>query len=133
VRTTLEAIDASAAPVAITHTGAKSVYDHPRTVSDEQLRALATRDGFVGINDHPAFLRAGTAAPPLDAVVDHLFAIADVVDLERVGLGLDFSQPPEDAGITPARYAMLLRQGVWTESKASSRPKAPAGRSRRTP
>ena len=115
VRTTLEAIDASAAPVAITHTGAKSVYDHPRTVSDEQLRALAARDGFVGINAHPAFLRAGTAAPPLDAVVDHLFAIADVVGIERVGLGLDFSQPPEDAGISPARYAMLLRQGVWTE------------------
>ena len=74
VRTTLEAIDASSAPVAITHTGAKSVYDHPRTVSDEQLRAVAARDGFVGINAHPAFLRAGTAAPPLDAVVDHLFA-----------------------------------------------------------
>jgi membrane dipeptidase len=115
VRTTLEAIDASAAPVAITHTGAKSVYDHPRTVSDEQLRALAARDGFVGINAHPAFLRAGTAAPPLDAVVDHLFAIADIVGLERVGLGLDFSQPPEEPGISPARYAMLLRQGVWTE------------------
>jgi membrane dipeptidase len=115
VRTTLEAIDASGAPVAITHTGAKSLYDHPRTVSDEQLRALAARDGFVGINAHPAFLRAGTAAPPLDAVVDHLFAIADVVGIARVGLGLDFSQPPEEPGISAERYAMLLRQGVWTE------------------
>jgi membrane dipeptidase len=115
MRTTLEAIDASRAPVAITHTGAKSVYDHPRTVSDEQLRALAARDGFVGINAHPAFLRAGTAAPPLDAVVDHLFAVADIMGIERVGLGLDFSQPPEDPGISPERYAMLLRQGVWTE------------------
>lgn len=114
VRTTLEAIDASSAPVAITHTGAKAVYDHPRTVSDEQLRTLAERDGFVGINAHPAFLRPGTAAPPLDAVVDHLFAVADVVGIERVGLGLDFSQPPEDPGISPERYAMLLRQGVWT-------------------
>ena len=113
-RTSLEAIDASSAPVAFTHTGAKGVFDHPRTISDEQLRAVAERDGFVGINAHPAFVRAGTAAPSLDDVIDHLAYVADRIGIERVGLGLDFSQPPEDDGITPERYAMLIRQGVWT-------------------
>jgi membrane dipeptidase len=116
IRTSLEAIDASSAPVAFTHTGAKGIYDHPRNVSDEQLRAVAARDGFVGINALPTFLRAGTASPSLDDVVDHLEYVAEIVGIERVGLGLDFSQPPEDEGISPERYAMLLRQGVWTEA-----------------
>lgn len=114
LRTSLEAIDASSAPVAFTHTGAKGIFDHPRNVSDEQLRALAARDGFVGINALPVFLRAGTAAPSLDDVVDHLEYVAAIVGIQRVGLGLDFSQPPEEQGISPERYAMLMRQGVWT-------------------
>lgn len=121
-RTAFDAVEASSAPVAITHTGAKSVYDHPRTVSDALLAAVAARDGFVGINAHPAFLRPGTAAPPLDAVVDHLLAVADVVGIDRVGLGLDFSQPPEEPGISMERYAMLLRQGVWTAETLPSPP-----------
>lgn len=116
VRTSLEAIDASSAPVAFTHTGAKGIYDHPRNVSDEQLDAVASRNGFVGINTLPAFLRAGTAAPSLDDVIDHLEYVADRICIERVGLGLDFSQAPEEAGISPERYAMLIRQGVWTEA-----------------
>lgn len=116
IRTSLEAIDASSAPVAFTHTGAKGIYDHPRNISDEQLQAVASRDGFVGINALPAFLRAGTAAPGLDDVVDHLAYVADEIGMERVGLGLDFSQPPDQAGISRERYEMLVRQGVWTEA-----------------
>jgi membrane dipeptidase len=122
VRTSLDAIDASAAPVAFTHSGAKGIFDHPRTISDEQLGALAARDGFVGINGHAAFLRAGTAAPSLDDVIDHLSYVAERIGIERVGLGLDFSQPPGDPGITSQRYEMLMRQGVWTRSTLPAPP-----------
>jgi membrane dipeptidase len=122
VRTSLDAIDASAAPVAFTHSGAKGIYDHPRTISDAQLSALAARDGFVGINGHAAFLRAGTAAPSLDDLIDHVLYIAERIGIERVGLGLDFSQPPGEPGITNERYEMLIRHGVWTRSTLPSPP-----------
>ena len=121
-RTSLEAIAASGAPVAFTHVGARAVHDHPRCVSDAQLDAVAERGGFVGINAHPAFVRAGTAAPGLDDVIDHLAYVADRIGIERVGIGLDFSQPPDQSGISAERYAMLLRQGVWTEATLPAPP-----------
>lgn len=122
MRTSLNAIDASTAPVAFTHSGAKGIYDHPRTISDEQLSALAARDGFVGINGHAAFLRAGTAAPTLHDLIDHLLYVAERIGIARVGLGLDFSQPPGEPGITSERYEMLVRQGVWTRATLPSPP-----------
>src|SRR5690606_24147397 len=112
VRTALEAIDASAQPVAITHTGAKAVYDHPRTVPDELLLAVAARGGVIGINGHPAFID-GTSAPPLSRVVDHLDHIVELVGVEHVGLGLDFSQHPDANGMSPARYEKLISEGLW--------------------
>lgn len=113
VRTSLEAIDVSEQPVALTHVGAKAVFDHPRNVSDEQLRAVASRGGVVGINSLPAFID-GTGRATLSQMVDHLEHVVDVIGINHVGLGFDFSQPPGTGGIPAARYERLIEQGVWT-------------------
>ena len=57
-----DAVDASAAPVIASHSGCKALNDHPRNLSDEQLRHLAQRDGVVGIPFLPSFLDAGAQA-----------------------------------------------------------------------
>lgn len=44
-RTMMEAIDLSTAPVIASHSGARAVYDHPRNLDDEQLRAIAENGG----------------------------------------------------------------------------------------
>jgi membrane dipeptidase len=44
-RTMLEAIALSRAPVIASHSGARAVYDHPRNLDDEQLRAIAANGG----------------------------------------------------------------------------------------
>jgi len=44
-RTMLEAIALSRAPVIASHSGARAVYDHPRNLDDEQLRAIADNGG----------------------------------------------------------------------------------------
>lgn len=44
-RTMLEAIALSRAPVIASHSGARAVYDHPRNLDDEQLRAIAENGG----------------------------------------------------------------------------------------
>ncbi len=61
-RAFFEAIDASSKPVIASHSGCRALHDHPRNLTDEQLRRLAQRDGVVGIVFHPGFLDADARA-----------------------------------------------------------------------
>jgi len=49
LQTTSDGIAASARPVAITHSGCRGVFDHPRSKTDDILRALANKGGVIGI------------------------------------------------------------------------------------
>lgn len=57
-----DALEASAAPVIASHSGCRALHDHPRNLTDEQLRALAANGGVVGIVFHPGFLDADARA-----------------------------------------------------------------------
>lgn len=57
-----DALDASSRPVLASHSGCRALNDHPRNLSDGQLRALADHDGVVGIAFYPSFLDAGARA-----------------------------------------------------------------------
>lgn len=75
-RAFFDALDASAQPVIASHSGCKSLHDHPRNLSDEQLRALAGRGGVAGIVFHPGFLDADARAE--QARVRRLHEYADL-------------------------------------------------------
>lgn len=51
-----DAIDASAQPVIASHSGCRRLHDHPRNLTDDQLRVLARNGGVVGIPFCVAFL-----------------------------------------------------------------------------
>ena len=76
-------------------------------------RVCAERDGVIGLNGHPAFIKAGTAAPSLDDYVAHVDTMVDKAGIDHVGIGLDFSHPPGHQ-MPPSRYAKLIAQGVFT-------------------
>lgn len=57
-----DALEQSAHPVIASHSGCRALHDHPRNLTDAQLRALADRGGVVGIVFHPGFLDAGARA-----------------------------------------------------------------------
>ena len=61
-RAFFEALEESTRPVMASHSGCKSLHDHPRNLSDEQIRALAQRGGVLGIVFHPGFLDAAARA-----------------------------------------------------------------------
>ena len=81
---------ASEAPVVVSHAACRVVHDHPRNLSDEALRALADRGGIVGIMLHP--LAVDSAEPTLDRVVDHIDHAVELMGIEHVGLGSDFTR-----------------------------------------
>lgn len=89
-RTCLEAIEASSRPISINHTGCRALNDVPRNKTDEELRGVAQRGGFVGIYFMPVYLsRAGT--PLAEVMIAHLEHALDVCGEDHVGLGTDGS------------------------------------------
>jgi membrane dipeptidase len=88
-RTTLEACEASEAPVIASHTSAAAVHPHARAKDDRELDAIAATEGIVGIYAVPAFLGPG-AETTIDDMLDHVDHLASVIGEDRVCLGLDW-------------------------------------------
>ncbi|AET68965.1 Zn-dependent dipeptidase, microsomal dipeptidase [Desulfosporosinus orientis DSM 765] len=82
-------LELSQDPIAATHSCAKALCDHPRNLTDQQLRALSKHGGVVGVNFYPSFLTQ-TGQAELKDVVRHICHIAEVAGVETVSLGSDF-------------------------------------------
>ncbi|NDH50912.1 MAG: membrane dipeptidase [Betaproteobacteria bacterium] len=81
----------STKPVAYTHCLPSGLKAHPRNKSDEQLRYIADRGGFVGVTMFPPFLSRGPQAT-VDDYVDAIDYIINLIGEEQVGIGTDFTQ-----------------------------------------
>jgi membrane dipeptidase len=86
-QTCLEAARISAEPVSINHTGCRALADLPRNKTDEELRLVASRGGFVGIYFMP-FLNISGHAHAAD-VVEHIDHAVNVCGADHVGIGTD--------------------------------------------
>lgn len=81
-------IEVVKAPMIASHSSCRELCDHPRNLSDEQIRAIADRGGVVGINFAPNFIHPTEAT--VERVVDHIDHVADIAGVDYVGLGSDF-------------------------------------------
>lgn len=86
-RTCLEAARVSKQPISINHTGCRALTDLPRNKTDEELRLVASRGGFVGIYFMP-FLSADSNASAAD-VAAHIDHAVNVCGEDHVGIGTD--------------------------------------------
>lgn len=106
-RTTLDAIEVSKKPVAITHTGCAALADLPRNKTDEELRRLADKGGVAGIYLMP-FLRT-QGQPMAEDVIRHIEHAVNVCGEDHVGIGTDGGISPVD--LTP-EYIERFRKNV---------------------
>ena len=86
-QTCLDAVAASRAPIAITHTGCRAVADLPRNKTDRELRLVASRGGVVGIYFMP-FLAIGRQ-PTADDLIAHIEHAIGVCGEDHVAIGTD--------------------------------------------
>ena len=91
-RTTLESIELSQQPVAITHTGCRAITDLPRNKTDEQLRKLADKGGVVGIYFMPYLRTSGQQMA--EDVIRHLEHALQICGEDHVGIGTDGTISP---------------------------------------
>jgi membrane dipeptidase len=88
-RTTLEAIEASSKPVAISHANCRALNPgYPRCKTDEALRKMAAKGGVMGLTVLRAFVR-GEEPTTIEHWLDHVDHIAKLVGVEHAGIGSD--------------------------------------------
>lgn len=102
-------------PVICTHSNAKALCEHPRNLTDDQIRAMVNNNGCVGLNFCPDFLGGERS---VDTIVDHALHFLELGAEKNLCLGTDFdgiSELPQGiAGIQdmPRLYDAMLRRGL---------------------
>ena len=91
-RTSLDAIEYSEVPVAISHACAKGLVNNPRNKTDEVIKAVAARGGVMGITSLPNFVCEFEKGddPTLEDYLRQFDYMVDLVGIDFVGIGMDY-------------------------------------------
>ena len=84
-----DALEVSQKPIVCSHSSARALCNHPRNLTDEQMKALAQKGGVAQVTMYNGFLRTDGQATILDAV-EHLNHMVNIMGIEHVGIGTDF-------------------------------------------
>lgn len=84
-----DALELSKTPIVCSHSSARALCDHPRNLTDDQMRALTQKGGVCQITLYNGFLKKDGQATILDAMA-HLEHAISVMGIDHVGLGTDF-------------------------------------------
>ena len=82
-----DAIDIVDGPLVASHSNARAVHDHPRNLTDDQIRAIAACGGVIGLNFYGGYI---DDPPTCARMADHLQHMVELVGIEHVGIGADF-------------------------------------------
>ena len=107
-RSTLEAIEHSSRPIAITHANRYSWHAAKRNKSDTVLRALGETGGMLGFSIYPHHLEGGSDCT-LDSFCGMIIDTADLMGVDHVAIGTDLCQDQPDSVVE------WMRVGRWTK------------------
>ncbi|AEG60205.1 dipeptidase [Desulforamulus ruminis] len=75
-------------PVMASHSNCWSICNHPRNLTDRQIRAIAGSGGVIGVTYVPQFIH--DTVPNLERLLDHIDHLYKVGGIACIGLGSDF-------------------------------------------
>ena len=103
-QTFYDALAISNTPIVASHSSARALCNHPRNLTDDQLKALAAKGGVAQVTLYSGFLREEGPATIQDAI-EHLNHMVNIMGIEHVGIGTDFDG---DGGIIGCASASEL-------------------------
>lgn len=113
-QTTMDVLQISKQPIAMTHTSCKSVYSHDRAKTDEEIKAVAEKGGYTGIFVLPGFIGGNSVS--INNVLDHIDRVVNVSGIDHVGIGTDFSGMTRMPILAEALNKEMLRSGFRPEN-----------------
>lgn len=108
-RSTLEAIEHSSRPIAITHANPAVWHPAKRNKSDTVLRALSETGGMLGFSIYPHHLKDGSDCT-LTNFCEMIARAADAYGIAHLGIGSDLCQDQPDGVVD------WMRMGTWTKN-----------------
>lgn len=105
-------------PFIASHSSCRTVTDHPRNLSDEQLEVIRETGGMVCINAFGPFISDDD--PSVEAYVDHVEHAISILGPDHVGLGTDFID--DVANVVDPIFTGLLVDTVIPTTKGLQRP-----------
>tara|TARA_Y100000588_G_scaffold58528_1_gene56887 strand:- start:1653 stop:2573 length:921 start_codon:yes stop_codon:yes gene_type:complete len=118
-KSTLQAIELSERPIAITHANPSAWHPARRNKSDEVLIALAESGGMLGLSLYPHHLKdAGDCT--LDSFCRMVAETVEKIGIEHIGLGSDLCQDQPDSVVAWMRNGRWTREIDYGEGSASA-------------
>lgn len=110
-------------PLIASHSNARALCDNPRNLKDDQIRAIAEKGGVIGVCFYSPFV--DTKKPSLERLLDHIDYVADLVGVNHIGLGADFTdylaeesaKIPSPGLVTGKAALNLYPRGIENASK----------------
>lgn len=99
VRTGLDLASTTTSPMIYSHSNFAALWQHPRNITDEQALECARTGGVVGINGVGIFLGVNGPADAdarVRAMADHIEYGVELLGIDHVGIGSDYSFDHED-------------------------------------
>ena len=115
-KTFYDALETSRYPIIASHSSARALCNHPRNLTDDQIKAIAEKLGVVQVCLYKGFINEDAEKASLDDAIRHINHIVDLVGADFVGIGSDFDGDGELIGCRAANELInitvkLLEQG----------------------
>ena len=108
-KSTIDAIEISEKPIAITHANPSFWHDAKRNKSNKLLKILSQSGGMIGLSLYPHHLKDGTNCT-LNSFCEMVAKTADIIDVKNIGIGSDLCL------YQPDKVVEWMRNGTWTKS-----------------
>ena len=109
-KSTMDAIEISEKPIAITHANPSFWHAAKRNKSSDLLKMLSDSGGMLGLSLYPHHLRDNTNCS-LDSFCEMVAKTAEIMDASKIGIGSDLCLDQPDSVVE------WMRNGTWTKTK----------------